>query len=185
MDSETIRTAVIYGSSRQSRFCDRVVAWAAEQIWSRPGFEVALVDPALRVPVDEGPPSPEALQQTLVWADAFVVVTPEYNHSFSGALKSFVDSAFSAWQGKPVGFVSYGGISGGLRAVEQLRLVFAELHAVGVRDTVSFANPWERFDSEGRLTNPEMAEQAMDRLLTRLAWWARALARARREAAYA
>ncbi len=82
-------------------------------------------------------PSPSALSE----ADAFIVVTPEYNHSFTASLKFVLDLVYEPWQGKPVAFVSYGGISGGLRAVEQLRLVFAELHAVTVRDTVSFANP--------------------------------------------
>ncbi len=68
----------------------------------------------------------------------FVVVTPEYNHSFPGPLKAAIDRHVTPWQAKPVGFVSYGGISGGLRAVEHLRQVFAELHAVTVRETVSF-----------------------------------------------
>ena len=69
-------------------------------------------------------------------------MTPEYNHSFPAALKNVIDWHGPQWHVKPVGFVSYGGISGGLRAVEQLRLVFAELHAVGIRDTVSFHSAW-------------------------------------------
>ena len=60
---------------------------------------------------------------------------------------------------KPVAFVSYGGVSGGLRAVEQLRLVFAELHAVTMRDAVSFAGAWEQFDQSGKLLQPERAKQ--------------------------
>lgn len=79
-------------------------------------------------------------------ADAVLIVTPEYNHSFPGPLKTSIDSLRDEWKAKPVGFVSYGGIGGGLRAVEALRLVFAELHAVTVRDTVSFHNPWSRFE---------------------------------------
>jgi hypothetical protein len=71
-------------------------------------------------------------------ADAFVVVTPEYNHSYPASLKHAIDMAHGEWNTKPVAFVSYGGISGGLRAVEALRLVFAELHATTIRDTVSF-----------------------------------------------
>jgi NAD(P)H-dependent FMN reductase len=73
---------------------------------------------------------------------------------------------------KPVGFVSYGGISGGLRAVEHLRQVFAELRAVGLRDTVSFAKAWNRFEPDGRLGDPQDAEQAIIRLLGQLDRWA-------------
>ena len=81
----------------------------------------------------------------LAAADAFVVVTPEYNHSYPAPVKTLIDWHFTEWQAKPVGFVSYGGMSGGLRAVEHLRGVFAELHAVTVRDTVSFHGAWDRF----------------------------------------
>jgi NAD(P)H-dependent FMN reductase len=99
-------------------------------------------------------------------------------------LKALIDSAGAEWQAKPVAFVSYGGISGGLRAVEQLRLVFAELHAVTVRDSVSFPSAWEQFDELGALTNPERADKSMETLLARLNWWAVALREARSNAPY-
>jgi NAD(P)H-dependent FMN reductase len=70
-------------------------------------------------------------------------------------------------------------VSGGLRAVEQLRLVFAELHAMTIRDSVSFAGAWEQFDAEGALRNPERAERTMETMLKRLRWWAIALRNAR------
>lgn len=100
-------------------------------------------------------------------------------------MKSLIDSASAEWQAKPIGFVSYGGISGGLRAVEQLRLVFAELHAVTIRDSVSFANVWNQFDDAGRLHEPDGPEYAMQRLLASLRWWAEALREARRSTPYA
>jgi NAD(P)H-dependent FMN reductase len=84
-----------------------------------------------------------------------------------------------------VAFISYGGISGGLRAVEQLRLVFAELHAVTIRDSVSFAGAWEQFDSSGALRNPDRFERSMDAMLRRLRWWAVSLAHARSTWPYA
>ncbi|MGV9772046.1 NADPH-dependent FMN reductase [Streptosporangium sp. NPDC003464] len=71
-------------------------------------------------------------------ADAFVIVTPEYNHSFPASLKNAVDWRQEEWRGKRVAFVSYGQASGGLRAVEQLRPVFAALGAVCVGEPVSF-----------------------------------------------
>jgi hypothetical protein len=65
----------------------------------------------------------------LAAAEAFVVVTPGYNHSFPASFKNLIDWHDTQRQAKPIGFVSYGGLSGGLRSVEQLRQVFAELHA--------------------------------------------------------
>jgi len=72
-----------------------------------------------------------------------------------------------------------------LRAVEQLRLVFAELHAVTIRDSVSFAGAWEQFDESGALRNPERSQRGMETLLARLNWWAVALHRARSTSPYA
>jgi NAD(P)H-dependent FMN reductase len=120
-----------------------------------------------------------ALGQRMEQADAFVIVTPEYNHGYPAALKFLIDSIYTPWQAKPVAFVSYGGISGGLRAVEQLRPVFAELHAVTIREVVSFANAWEQFDEAGALQQPDPARKAMARLLAQLNWWAVALRDAR------
>jgi NAD(P)H-dependent FMN reductase len=71
-------------------------------------------------------------------ADAFLIVTPEYNHGYPGPAEDRDRLAGPEWQAKPVGFVSYGGLSAGLHAVEQLRAVFAELHTVTIRETVSF-----------------------------------------------
>jgi NAD(P)H-dependent FMN reductase len=125
------------------------------------------------------------LWQRLAAAEAFVVVTPEYNHGYPAPLKSLIDSVGAEWHGKPVAFVSYGGISGGLRAVEQLRLVFAELHTVTLRDAVSFAGAWEQFDEAGQLIEPERPRRTMATMLARLQWWALALRNAREAAPYA
>jgi NAD(P)H-dependent FMN reductase len=184
-----IKLALIYGSTRETRFCDTIANWAANEVWSRKDFVLDLIDPAeLDLPTRHGrddSPALTNLKRRLDDADAFIVVTPEYNHGYPAALKFLIDSAYRPWQAKPVAFVSYGGISGGLRAVEQLRLVFAELHAVTIRDCVSFANPWNRFDSLGRLTDPGDAERAMTLMLSRLRWWAVALRDARNAAPYA
>jgi len=71
-------------------------------------------------------------------ADAFVVVTPEYDHGSPAPLKHAIDAAYGAWNARPVPLVSSGGVSGGLRAAEHLRGVFAELGAPTIRDTVCF-----------------------------------------------
>ena len=109
-----------------------------------------------------------------------MIVTPEYNHGYTAALKFVIDSFKAPWRAKPVAFVSYGGISGGLRAVEQLRLVFAEVHAVAIRNSVSFANArGSRFDAEGRLLEPDAPREALATMLRQLRWWALALREAR------
>lgn len=185
---DRINVALIYGSTRAGRFCDTVATWAGAQIWDRAGFTVDMIDPAaLALPWrHEANDTDElsALRRRLDDADAFIVVTPEYNHSFPAALKFVIDSANEEWHAKPVGFVSYGGISGGLRAVEQLRLVFAELHAVGIRDSVSFANVWNRFDDHGELPASDPAHGPMRTMLGRLHWWAVALRDARQARPY-
>ncbi len=81
--------------------------------------------------------------QRFAAADAFVIVTPEYNHSFPTPLKTAIDWHSTQWHAKPVSFVSYGGASGGLRAVEHLRQAFAEVHAVTVRNSISFHGVWD------------------------------------------
>jgi NAD(P)H-dependent FMN reductase len=185
--NEPIRVALIYGSTREGRFGPTVANWAAEQLSARPEFEVDPIDPArLDLPDRLGVETPAVreLAARLQRADAFVVVTPEYNHGYPAALKHLIDLFNEEWQAKPVAFVSYGGISGGLRAVEQLRQVFAEVHAVGVRDSVSFAMARTQFDEHGRLQSPDRARRSMTRMLDRLAWWARALKKARREEPY-
>jgi NAD(P)H-dependent FMN reductase len=119
------------------------------------------------------------LSQRLTAADAFVIVTPEYNHSFPASLKNTIDWFNSEWQAKPVGFVSYGGMAGGQRAVEHLRQVFPELHAVTVRDTLSFHMAWERFAKDGRPRDEEDANAAAKGMLRQLEWWGNALREAR------
>jgi len=177
--SDKVRVAVIYGSIRPGRFCDTVVRWTMERIAANGKFQLDLIDPAGQ---SEGPS--QSQQQRLGQADAFVLVTPEYNHGYPAPLKALIDSAGAEWHAKPVAFVSYGGVSGGLRAVEQLRLVFAELHAVTIRDSVSFSSAWEQFDETGALRNPERAERGIETLLARLNWWAVALRNARSTSPY-
>jgi NAD(P)H-dependent FMN reductase len=108
-------------------------------------------------------------------ADAFVVVTPEYNHSFPAGLKNAIDWHNTQFHAKPVAFVSYGGRAGGLRAVDHLRVVFAELHAVTTRDTVSFHGTWVQFEADGRPKDPDGPAAAAKTLLDQVTWWARVL----------
>jgi NAD(P)H-dependent FMN reductase len=182
---QPFRVAVIIGSVREGRFGPKVAAWFRGRAAGRAAVTVDLVDLVDLAEPAEPAGRATALSRRLAEADAFVVVTPEYNHSFPGPLKQAIDAHHREWHAKPVGFVSYGGISGGLRAVEQLRVVFAELHAVTVRDTVSFHNAGALFDDEGRLIEPDAANAAAKTLLDQLLWWARALRDAKAAHLYA
>lgn len=181
--SNKIDVALILGSTREGRFCDRIASWIAARIADAGDFELDVIDPlALDLPTrhqGDRHPAIDDLRQRLGAADAFVVVTPEYNHGYPAALKFLIDSVYAEWRAKPVAFVSYGGMSGGLRAVEQLRQIFAELHAVTVRNVVSFANPWETFSSTGELADADRPTRAAAAMLAQLRWWATALRSAR------
>ena len=184
-----IKVALIYGSTREGRFCDKVAGWTAKQISQRTEFSLDLIDPAaMDLPtrhVREHHPGLAELKLRMEEADAFLIVTPEYNHGYPAALKFLIDSVGEPWHAKPVAFVSYGGMSGGLRAIEQLRLVFAEMHAVTIRDAVCFVNAWEQFNASGDLVQPERARRSTETMLARLKWWAIALREARNLLPYA
>jgi NAD(P)H-dependent FMN reductase len=80
----------------------------------------------------------KAVTAQLTDADAFIIVTPEYNYSYPASVKALIDWHFTQWTAKPVAFVSYGGVAGGRHAVLHLENVLTELHAVTIRDGLSF-----------------------------------------------
>ncbi|WP_019806698.1 NADPH-dependent FMN reductase [Saccharomonospora halophila] len=180
------RLVVLVGSTRRERFCPVPADWFAAEVRAHGALSVEVLDLAgFDLPQSlDTTPDVTALGERLADADAFVVVTPEYNHSFPSALKTAIDHYHSEWQAKPVAFVSYGGMGGGLRAVEQLRLVFAELHAVTMRNTVSFHNYPTVFGEDGTPSEAASASAAAKQMLDQLAWWAVALRRARAEHPY-
>ncbi|MGW4028928.1 NADPH-dependent FMN reductase [Streptomyces sp. NPDC004838] len=188
-----LKLVVISASNREGRFGPVVADWTLGQTAQRDDFDVAFVDlgtvdlPTALVskPASTVRDSLSEVSPLLAGADAFVVVTPEYNHSFPASIKSLIDWHFGEWRAKPVGFVSYGGMSGGLRAVEHLRQVFAELHAVTVRDTVSFHQAQKHFDHEGRHRNPTACGAAATSMLDQLSWWGQALRDAKSVRPYA
>ncbi|MFF9627506.1 NADPH-dependent FMN reductase [Streptomyces fradiae] len=188
-----LKLAVVVASNREGRFAPVVADWFTSRARRHTGFTVDVIDPArTELPTAlTGDPSPthrELLAEVgarLAAADAFAVVTPEYNHSYPAPLKNLVDWYHAEWHAKPVAFVSYGGVSGGLRAVEHLRQVFAELHAVTVRDTVSFHQAWGLFGDDGEPLDPAGPDGAAKKMLDQLGWWGRALRTARAEHPYA
>lgn len=183
-----LHIAVLVGSTREGRFAPVVSGWLARRLADRADLTADVVDLAehelpVVMPAFGAPPKPgdvaalAGVSPRLASADAFVVVTPEYNHSYPASLKNAIDWHGAEWHGKPVGFVSYGGVSGGLRAVEHLRLVFAELNATTIRETVSFAGAWERFGADGE--PGAEAEKALTAFLDQLVWWGLSLREAR------
>jgi NAD(P)H-dependent FMN reductase len=182
MSENRLQVAVIIGSTREGRVGPTVANWFVQQAGQRDDMAIDVIDLAeTPVPAVLHSPAPEtgellaAVTPRLEAADAFVVVTPEYNKSFPGGLKNLIDWHFTQWTAKPVGFVSYGGMSGGLRAVEQLRLVFGEMHATTIRDTVSFHGVWDLFGPDGLPKDPTGCDTAAKTMLDQLAWWAHAL----------
>jgi NAD(P)H-dependent FMN reductase len=187
-----LRVAVIIGSARGGRAGRPVAEWFTDHVRGRTDIELDVIDVAdLDLPVAmpgwDGLPAPAPqtraaladVSPRLAAADAFVIVTPEYNHSFPASLKNLIDWHYTQWRVKPVGFVSYGGLGGGLRAVEQLRQVFAELHAMTVRDAVSLHGPWSGLGEDGRPRDAAVCESAAKNMVDQLLWWGRALRTAR------
>ncbi len=189
MTEDPLRLAVIIGSTREGRFGPVVARWFIGEARHRSDMTIDLIDLGdVDVPAvypSHRDTAVQAFTERIDQADAFVVVTPEYNHGYPASLKQAIDLAHVEWRAKPVGFVSYGGMSGGLRAVEQLRQVFAELHAVTVRDTVSFHMAHARFDTSGEPHDPDGCNAAAKTMLDQLAWWARALRDAKAVRPYA
>ncbi|MBO0873098.1 MAG: NAD(P)H-dependent oxidoreductase [Pseudonocardia sp.] len=173
--TDPARLEVIVGSVRAGRFAPVVANWFVRQASARADLRVGVLDLA------ENPPG---FAERIGAADAVVVITPEYNHGYPGPLKHAIDEVRSQWRAKPVGFVSYGGLAGGLRAVEPLRVVFAELHAVTVRETVSFHMAHQGFDANGEPHDTDGPAMAATALLNQLVWWARALRAARARQPY-
>ncbi len=181
--TEPVQLAVIIGSTRPGRFGDTVARWFADQARQRADVAVDLIDlieADLPAAFASGPnASVAAFLGRVERAEAFVIVTPEYNHGYPASLKAALDLPRHEWRAKPVGFVSYGGVSGGIRAVEQLRQVFPELQAMTVRDGVTFQNVWSAFDEAGLPRDSERANRAANATIDSLVWWARPLRAAR------
>ncbi|MEU4344862.1 NAD(P)H-dependent oxidoreductase [Nocardia sp. NPDC023852] len=192
MSNAPLKLAVIIGSVRDGRFGPAVASWFAEQAQRHDAFEVDVIDlaeahlplelPAVPPALEPNPQRPAGmieLTRRLTAADAFVIVTPDYNRSIPAALKAAIDWHYTQWDAKAIGFVGYSGASGGLLAIEHLRQIFNELNAHTLRDYVSFPRYYLLFDAEGRLLEPDEPAAAAATMLDQLHWWASALNTAR------
>ncbi|TAK80505.1 MAG: NADPH-dependent oxidoreductase [Betaproteobacteria bacterium] len=185
-----IKIAIIIGSTRPGRKAETVAEWVYQLAGKRSDAEFELVDiQDYRLPLLDEPVNPSRGQyskpHTKAWAakiagfDAFVFVTPEYNHGIPGALKNAIDFLFKEWNDKAAGFVSYGGASGA-RAVEQLRLVMGELMVADVRAQVllSLFTDFENFTT---FKPGPQHEQALSAMLDQVVAWGTALKTVRKK----
>lgn len=175
MTIHPLRLALLVRNSEPGRFGTVLAEWFGREVDGRDEFKLDLIDLEL-TPLTE-------LALRIDEADAIVIICPEYNHGYPGDLKTAIDAVRRPWYAKPVAFIVYGGRSGGLRAAEQLRQVFGELHAVTIRETLSFHQPTDPFTPDGTPTDPTTPLAAAT-LLTQLAWWSRPLREARATAPY-
>lgn len=167
---------VIIASTRPGRVGPDIARWFATQVPADLGFQVEVVDLAeVALPMLDEPHHPAdhhyVHEHTRRWsasvgsADAFVLVMPEYNTGFTAPIKNALDYLYTEWHHKPVGFVSYGMTSAGLRAVEMLKPVLIALKMVPVQDAVTVPLR-SRLDERGVLHPDEiMAEAAQDMLV--------------------
>jgi NAD(P)H-dependent FMN reductase len=180
---EPLKVGLIYGSARAERRCDAVAGWIKRRLSAWHGAEIDVFDPrqpeVAEAIYETSPLAVKTLLQRIEKCDAFIVVTPEYNHSYPAPLKALIDTARFEWAAKAVAFVSYGGSSGGARAVEHLRNVFAELHATSIRNGVLFTNIFEALDEQGEPHEAIKADRALELMRKQLEWWALALKQAR------
>jgi NAD(P)H-dependent FMN reductase len=187
---------VIVGSTRPTRSSDLVVPWVVARASARGGFDVEVIDlrdwplPFFAEHVGTigdfsdptySEPIVKAWNNKIKDADAYIVVTPEYNHSLPGVLKNAIDSVFVsfAFRNKPIAAVGYSaGIGAGIRAIEHLAHVVIEAEAVPLRNTVVIPFVTTAFDAHGEPVDP-MANVSLDVMLDDLAWWPLALEAAR------
>ncbi len=185
---------VITGTTREGRFSERVAAWVMDRLGHHDEFEVELVDlrdhplpffdgdPPARTGRDYADEAVSRFGRVIDRADGYVMLTAEYNHGYPAVLKNALDSTFVEWRRKPVSFVGWGN-TGGARAVEQLREVAVEFemaplrHAVHVLPDVPIAVRQSGDPTDLSLFAPLEPRLAM--MADDLAWWMRALARAR------
>jgi NAD(P)H-dependent FMN reductase len=187
-----LKVGIILGSTRPNRNGEAVAKWVAQQLTDRTDASYELIDikdfnlPLLDEPI---PPSQGKYSQphTKKWAekiaslDAFIFVTPEYNHATSGALKNAIDFLYAEWNNKAAGFVSYGS-AGGARAVENLRLIMAEIQVADVRAQVMFSLATD-FKNYSEFTPDPRHEKELATMVKQLVAWGEAMQGVRQKAA--
>ena len=180
-----LKIGIITGSTRPGRNNEQVAKWVLENAQKRNDAQYELVDIAdYNLPLYDEPVPPSMSDQyakphTQKWSqkiaslDAFVFVTPEYNHATSGALKNALDFLYKEWNNKAAGLVGYGSL-GGARAIENLRLILGELQIADVRNQVSFSLMTE-FENFSVFKPADYQLDALNAMLDQVIAWGNAL----------
>ena len=180
-----LKIQVIMGSTRQGRFVEQPAQWIFEKLKEKKDIEAELID--LRdwpLPFFDEPESPGMMgimkadyvgklgkkwANKIGEADGYLMVVPEYNHGYPAVLKNAIDYVYKEWNNKPIAFMSYGGVAGGTRSVQQLRQVAIELQMVPIRNGVHIPLYWTQLDEKGKLKmdgHNEGAENMLNQLIS-------------------
>lgn len=187
----SLKLQILVGSIRDGRVARPVADWIYEAAAKRDDFRAELIDlkewdlPLLSFPK---PPSLGDYEVPLQkkWAakiaegDAYLFVSPEYNHGYSPVLKNALDYLYAEWNRKPAAFASYGSVAGA-RSGEQLRQVLIELQMAPIRDAVHIDRVNDKIGDDGFAADHN-DEKHLRKVLDELQWWAMALSKARRAA---
>jgi NAD(P)H-dependent FMN reductase len=170
---------VLLGTPRQGRFSEHVAQFIFEETRDRSGVETELIDVRnLPLPTSDAGESIKDLRfsATVARADALIIVSPEYNHSFPGILKHVLDTNLKEYIHKAVGICGVSaGKFGGARVIENLLPTLRELGLVTIFWDVNFSNVQKSFDSDGKLKDPEGNRRQFDQFIKELIWMARTL----------
>lgn len=188
-----MKILVVLGSIREGRVGDKVANWVMSEAKTRNDeFEYELLDlkdypmksfeeeahPAML----NGNTSDENANKWIKKvkeSDAFIFVTPEYNHLPSGALKNAIDYPYNEWAKKPIAYVSYGGASGGSRVVEILRLAAIEQHMIPIRESVVIQFVHSKVKGNKLMPDGYMTS-ALNSTFNELEWWTKVMQQARK-----
>jgi NAD(P)H-dependent FMN reductase len=181
---------VLYGTVRNDRKSIHVARYATARLAERSGVETRLFDPVdlpfgnLVHRVWEWPDAPETVRSFVAEmerAQGFVIVTPEYNFGIPGTLKNLLDHLHAPWRHKPFGLIGCGGLAGGARAVDSLRMIIPGLRGVSIPTAMVVPQVATAFSEEGPTSDGAQWDDRFDGLFAQLEWYARALSNARKD----
>jgi NAD(P)H-dependent FMN reductase len=198
MTSTMTKLHIIVGSTRPTRAADLVVPWVRARAEAHEALDVEVLDlrdwalPMFQEHVGTigdfanptySDPAVRAWNRKIADGDAFLVITPEYNHSIPAVLKNAIDSVFisNAMRNKPLAAVSYSaGIAAGVRAIEHLAVIAIEMESVPLRSSVIIPSVTNAFDEHHEPRDP-LADVSLGIVLDDLSWWSRIMKQARAE----
>ena len=177
---------IIIGSTRPARKGIAVAEWIINVAKEHTNFKVEVMDlKEINLPFLDEQHHPRLKkyehEHTKQWsrqvenADAFIFVSPEYNYGFSAPLKNAIDYLFAEWQYKPVGFVTYGGISGGIRALQMIKQVVTGLNMIPVVEAVNIPHFIKFLDSNHKFIATEEQQKAANNMLLSIEKWTSAM----------